>query len=133
MRNQWIASVLCAFLAVFSACGGDSPALVAEKAMNAMVAGDIKGLEPYVCRDLADRARASLAMLKAIAGDGQGQFELADMQYKAGSQAGDTVPVTVTGIIRGRHPQYGEVQEEIHEVFQVVREDGQWKVCAGFL
>lgn len=135
MLRKFTAVLLFAMLALsLSACGGgDKPAVVAEKAMNAMIAGDEKAMEQYVCKDLVDQAKAAMAMLKAMTGEGQGKIELQDMKYEAGKEEGDTVAVKVTGKIKGSHPEYGEMQDDIDEEFQVVKEEGKWKVCNGFL
>ncbi|MGE4553148.1 MAG: hypothetical protein AB7D57_08550 [Desulfovibrionaceae bacterium] len=135
MLRKWIAVALFVVLAgsLWACGGGDKPAVVAEKAMNAMIAGDEKALEQYVCKDLVDQAKAAMAMLKAMTGEGQGKIALSDMKYEAGKEEGDTVPVKVTGKIKGTHPQYGEMEDDIDEVFQVVKEDGKWRVCNGFL
>lgn len=117
------------------ACGGgsDSPTSVVEKAMQAMVEMDADALGDYLCKDTLEEATEALAMAKAMMQEQKIKMSLTDMKYDLVKEEGDKALVHVTGTVSvtglGDEAQVDSVDEEM----EVVKIDGQWMVCEGFL
>lgn len=119
---------------VLYACGGGGgdPAGVVQGGMEAMINMDEGGLDKYLCKDLLPDAKAALKDLKEDIDPGA-KMEFTDMKYEVVSQDEDKAVVKVTGTFKASFPDYGDMEETMSEDIEVIMEDGQWKVCNGFL
>lgn len=113
--------------------GGSDPASVVESAMNAMITGEVDSLGEYVCADILPQAEEAAKMLKVSTEEEGGKIELTNMSYKVTSEEGDKATVEVSGTVKATHPEYGDMEEDVTESMDVIKEDGKWKVCNGFL
>ena len=113
--------------------GGDSPASVVEKAMQAMVEMNGDALGDYLCQESLEEAQQALAMAKAMMEQQKIKMKLSDMKYDLVSETEDKAMVHVTGTVSisglGEEVQVDSVDESM----EVVKIDGKWKVCEGFL
>ena len=119
---------------VLYACGGggDDPASVVKGGMEAMINMDADGLDKYLCKDIVEDAKAALKDFKEAIDQGA-KMEFTDMKYEVVSEAEDKAVVKVSGTLKASHPEYGDMEETMSEEMDVIKEDGQWKVCNGFL
>ena len=123
---------LCLSLA---ACGGggDSPEGVTEKAMEVMASMDVDSLGDYVCDQVKEQAAAGMAMAKAMMEAQKMTMDLSDMKYEKTSEEGDKATVHVTGTVTIKMAEGEDQTDAIDENVQVIKVDGQWKVCEGFM
>lgn len=119
---------------VLFACGGgsDDPASVVKGGMEAMMNLDEGGLDKYLCSELVEESKSAMKELKAAMDQGA-KMEFSDMKYEVVSQEENKAVVKVTGHLKASHPDYGDMEDDMSEEMDVIKEDGKWKVCQGFL
>lgn len=117
------------------ACGGgsDSPEGVTEKAMEVMAAMDVDSLGEYVCDQVKEQAAAGMALAKAMMDAQKMTMKLSDMKYEKTGEEADKATVHVTGTVTIKMAEGEDQTDSIDEDVQVIKVDGKWKVCEGFM
>ncbi len=137
MKKQLVLMMAAALLGLtLFACGGggDSPEVVVEKAMSAMVDMDTDALGDYLCAKSLVEAKQALDMAKAMMPEDQKfEMKLSDMKYEVTEESDDKATVHVTGNVTVTGLGDEDQSEPVDEQMQVIKEDGKWKVCEGFL
>ena len=131
-RFGLLAAVALVGLFLFACGGAGDPADAVQGGMEAMINMDEGGLEKYLCKDLVADAKEAMAEFKTAIDQGA-SMEFSNMKYEVVSQEEDKAVVRVTGSFKAKHPEYGAMEETMSEEMDVIKEDGQWKVCDGFL
>ena len=101
--------------------------------MAAMVDMDADALEDYLCPETLEEARQALTMAKAMMEQQDIKMKLSDMNYELVSETEDKAVVHVTGTVSvsglGEEVQVDDVDEQM----EVIKVDGKWVVCEGFM
>ena len=109
------------------------PESVVERAMYAMLSGDIQTMKELACKTILDDAVEATEMFKSfIQNDGM-TFFLEDMSYQILFEDQGKATIEAKGKLITKHN--GNIDTDINLVEQmyVVQENGEWKVCDGFV
>ncbi|MEF2144010.1 MAG: DUF4878 domain-containing protein [Desulfovibrionaceae bacterium] len=123
-----LAAVLVLFSVLLSGCGGPGPEKTAQAALENTVSGNFDEAFKHFCKKMKDDMPPKELMDEIRKELEQFKFDFSGLKYEVVEEKGDTAKIRVSGTIKAKS-ESEEKNEDMDETIELIKEDGQWKVC----